>query len=153
MFSTAATIDIDALPEQVWSLIVEPENHPAFDPTSVQILAAEVEEGARIVAYSTLDPDRPFRARITVFSPPRRMEWSARRWFGLLRRSRTFAVEPRDRSGSRFSIREEWSGPLLRLMPQPIDMTGSFAQFCKGLKELAEALPKPRRASGGSASG
>ncbi len=141
-----ATIDIDAAPDIVWAVIIDTENHATFDPTCARVLGGTLEDGARLVAYSTLDPERPFRALVTTFSPPRRMAWSGARWFGLLKRRRSFGIDPLPGNRSRFTIKEDFTGrlagPMRRSLP---DMTEAFAGFCLGLKELAEAMAAVRR--------
>ena len=58
---------------------------------------------------------------------------------GLFKGVRTFSLEPQDGGGTRFHMREEYTGPLLpviwRTMP---DLGPSFQQFARGLKARAE---------------
>lgn len=43
-------------------------------------------------------------------------------------------------TGSRFAVREEFSGPMLGLIEKSLpDMTEPFAALCAGLKNTAEA--------------
>lgn len=144
MRETSSTVDIDASPDTVWKLIGDPENFPTFDPTCVRVLGPAPREGGRLKVYSTLSPDRPFKVRVTTFSPPRRMAWSGGMPFGLLRGVRSFALDPLGGNRTRFTLTETVSGPMLALIQRSLpDMQGAFDGFCRGLRELAEAIRPP----------
>ncbi len=140
MRTDTASIDIDAPIEKVWALVADAPSHPSFDPTCA-FVKGKPQLGTRILYSSTMFPERGIVFRVTGFSPPRRMVWSARSMFGLaLKRTRTFALEPHDRTGTRFTVKEELSGFALSLSRRSLpDLTDAFAGFCRGLKELAEA--------------
>jgi hypothetical protein len=140
MKTYSASIDIDATPAKIWAIITDTPSHPSFDPSCIRIQGGKAEEGAWLRIYTTEGPERGILMRVASFSPGRMMVWAAGSLFGLLRRVRTFAIEERTRGKCRFTLKEEFSGPLLRLAGGSIpDMTGAFEGFCKGLKELAEA--------------
>jgi hypothetical protein len=142
----AATIDIEAPPETVWALVADTEAHSSFDPTSGRIAGGPPEENARLRIHSALRSDKGVRVRVIAFSPPRRMAWRERSAFGLLWGVRSFAVDPLGRGSTRFTISEEFGGPLLPWVERSLpDMTPAFEGFCRGLKELAEAHAPPRR--------
>jgi hypothetical protein len=67
------------------------------------------------------------------------MVWSGGMPLGLFRGVRTFTLSPQGNGTTRFTVREEYTGPLLpmiwRSMP---DLGPSFAQFASGLKARAE---------------
>ena len=138
---SAASIEIAAPAEKVWTMLVSTRDWPAFDPFTVRVEGGKPAEGVRLRHTSTLDPERPFTARVTIFSPPWRMVWTGRRLpFGLLNRTRTFTVEENGRDNCRVELREEFSGPMRRVMARALpDMSEAFEGFCRGLKELAEA--------------
>ena len=57
---------------------------------------------------------------------------------GLFKGVRTFSLTP-DGTTTRFSMREEYSGPLLPLIWRSMpDLGPSFQQFARGLKAQAE---------------
>jgi hypothetical protein len=76
---------------------------------------------------------------VTQFEPGRSMVWSGGMPLGLFKGVRTFTLAP-EGSGTRFTVREDYTGPLLpmiwRSMP---DLGPSFEQFARGLKARAEA--------------
>jgi hypothetical protein len=140
MRENSASIDIDASPDKVWAIIANTPSYPSFDPTCIRVVGGKAAEGVRLRVYSTFSPERAFPVRVTSFSPPRMMVWTGGMPFGLLRGVRTFTIEERGRGRSHFTLREVFSGPMLRLIGRSIpDMTEAFEGFCKGLKELAEA--------------
>ncbi len=58
--------------------------------------------------------------------------------FGLFKGVRTFTLTPKN-DAVEFTIREEFSGPLLPLIGRSIpDMTQDFENFTAGLKAYAE---------------
>ena len=67
------------------------------------------------------------------------MTWSGGMPLGLFKGVRTFTLAPGSDGTTRFTMREEYSGPLLpmiwRSMP---DLGPSFRQFADGLKQHAE---------------
>lgn len=153
MREASASIEIEAPPELVWRIIADPELHPTIDPTTSRVLGLP-DEGARLIVYSTLHPDRALRFRVATFAAPRRMVWRDVRWFGLLKGVRVFALDPLNGPRCRFTLSETWNGPLLRLMGRSIaDQREAFGGFCRGLRDLAEAAVTPPSASAGSASG
>ena len=58
---------------------------------------------------------------------------------GLFNGVRTFTLSPLEGGATRFTMREEYTGPLVPLMWRSMpDLGPSFAQFANGLKERAE---------------
>jgi hypothetical protein len=140
MRTDSASIDIDAPIEKVWAIVASTQSYPSFDP-SCAFVKGMPQLGTRILYASTTFSERGQVFRVTGFSPPRRMVWSATSMFGLaLRRTRTFALEPLERVHTRFTLKEELSGFALSLSRRSLpDLSDAFAGFCRGLKEIAEA--------------
>ncbi len=140
MKAYSTSIDIDATSEKIWAIITDTPSHPSFDPSCIRIQGGRAEEGAWLRIYATDGPERGMLMRVTSFSPGRMMVWTSRLPFGLVQRVRAFAIEELGRGKCRFTLKEEFSGPMLRLAGRSItDLTESFEGFCRGLKELAEA--------------
>jgi hypothetical protein len=71
--------------------------------------------------------------------PPEEMTWTGGMPLGLFTGVRTFRLESSDGS-TRFTMREQYSGPLVGLMSGSIpDLQPSFERFVNGLKARAEA--------------
>jgi hypothetical protein len=95
--------------------------------------------GEKIKVVSKVNPGRTFPVKVTEFTPGKRMTWSGGMPLGLFKGVRTFTLAPGTDGATRFTVREEYTGPLLpmiwRSMP---DLGPSFRQFANGLKQRAE---------------
>jgi hypothetical protein len=67
------------------------------------------------------------------------MTWSGGMPLGLFKGVRTFTLSPQGNESTKFTVREEYTGPMLpmiwRSMP---DLGPSFEKFAVGLKNRAE---------------
>jgi hypothetical protein len=135
-YDAAATID--APPEAVWSILTDAPAYAQWD-SGVQRVEGTIAPGEKIKVVSEANPGRAFPVKVTGFEPGRSMVWSGGMPLGLFKGVRTFTLAP-EGSGTRFTMREEYTGPLLpmiwRSMP---DLGPSFEQFARGLKARAEA--------------
>jgi len=129
---------IDAPPEAVWAVLTDAAAYPGWD-SGVTRVEGTIAPGETIKVHSEASPGRAFPVKVTAFDAPRRMVWTGGMPLGLFRGVRTFTLVPRD-GGTHFTMREEFSGPLLpvigRTMP---DLGPSFRRFADGLKRRAEA--------------
>jgi hypothetical protein len=134
-----AEADIDAAPEAVWGVLADVGAYPSWD-SGVKSVEGTVAGGARLKVLSEANPGRAFPVTVTELDPTRKMVWSGGMPLGLFRGVRTFTLEPRaDGRGTRFHMREEYTGPLLPLIWRSMpDLGPSFAQFAEGLKARAE---------------
>jgi len=88
---------------------------------------------------SRANPGRAFPVKVTDFTPGQRMTWSGGMPLGLFKGVRTFTLAPGSDGTTRFTMREEYTGPLLPLIWRSMpDLGPSFRQFADGLKERAE---------------
>ncbi len=136
----SASTTIHASPETIWRILTDAPNYPAWDPWVIRI-EGSIAPGQRIVAYNKINPNRAFPARVSAFQARQRMTWTGGMPLGLFTGTRTFALVPRadDKSAVDFTLREVYSGLLLPLFAGSIpDLTQSFADFVKGLKQYAE---------------
>jgi hypothetical protein len=129
---------IAAPPERVWEILTDAPAYAEWD-SGVQKVDGRIAPGEKIKVVSEANPGRAFPVKVTQFEPARAMEWSGGMPLGLFKGVRTFTLTP-ENGTTRFSMREEYSGPLLpmiwRSMP---DLGPSFEQFARGLKARAEA--------------
>lgn len=136
VFSASTTIH--ASPEAIWQILTDAPNYPAWDP-GVDRIEGIIAQGERVTAYTKRQPDRGFPATVTEFVPGQRMTWTGGMPFGLFKGVRTFTLSENGDGGSDFSLREEFSGPLLRLFGGSLpDLNQTFAEFAAGLKARAE---------------
>ena len=133
-----ATVEIQASPETIWAILTDAAGYRAWD-SGVERVDGRIAPGEKITVRSQANPGRAFPVKVTEFDPRRRMTWSGGMPLGLFKGVRTFTLASGGDGSTRFTMREEYSGPLLpmiwRSMP---DLGPSFRQFANGLKERAE---------------
>lgn len=129
--------DIDAPAERVWALLTDAAGYTSWNPTTIS-LNGSIAQGETISLVTTVDPKRTFKLKVAELSPPHRMVWSDGMPLGLFRGTRTYLVSERG-DGCRFTMTEEFTGPLAPLITKAIpDLTDSFVQIADGLKTAAE---------------
>jgi hypothetical protein len=132
-----STALIAAPADTVWAVLADAPGYADWDSGVVRVEGA-IAPGERIKVVSEANPKRAFPVTVTELAPGERMVWSGGMPLGLFKGVRTFTLRPED-GATRFTMREEYSGPLLapiwRSMP---DLGPSFEQFAQGLKARAE---------------
>jgi len=137
MKSYDAEATITAPPETVWAILTDAPGYAAWD-SGVQRVEGTIAPGEKLKVVSEANPGRAFPVKVTTFEPAQAMTWSGGMPLGLFKGVRTFSLTP-DGATTRFSMREEYSGPLLPLIWRSMpDLGPSFQQFARGLKAQAE---------------
>jgi hypothetical protein len=138
MKSYDATAEIKASPDAVWAILTDAPGYQTWDSGIVRV-EGTIAPGEKIKVVSKANPGRTFPVKVTEFAPGERMTWSGGMPLGLFKGVRTFRLAPVADGTTRFTMREEYTGPLLpmiwRSMP---DLGPSFRQFANGLKQHAE---------------
>lgn len=128
---------IAAEPAVVWATLTDGDTLVAAG-TGIQRIDGVIASGATFTLWSAAAPGRGFRTTVTATDPPHRMVWRGGLPAGLFRGVRTFTLAPVD-GGTDFTMREEFSGPLLpvvwRTMP---DLQPSFDAFAEALARTSE---------------
>jgi hypothetical protein len=138
MKSYEASAIIDASPHAIWTVLTDAPGYQTWDSGVVRV-EGRIAPGERIKVYSAVNPGRAFPVRVSEFRPGERMQWSGGMPLGLFRGVRTFTLTQLGRQ-TRFTMREEFSGPMLPLIWRSMpDLGPSFNQFANGLKARAEA--------------
>ena len=133
-----ASATIEASPAAVWAVLVDASDYPNWDSGVVSV-EGRVALGEKIKVVSAANPGRAFPVKVAEFSPASRMVWAGGMPLGLFKGVRTFTLTP-DGASTRFTMREEYTGPLLGMIWKSIpDLGPSFQQFADGLKARAEA--------------
>ena len=133
-----AEATIGAPPEAVWPILTDAPAYPSWNPSVIE-LHGQIAEGEKIKIKSTSDPKRAYAVKVAELDEPRRMVWRGGMPLGLFKGMRTFTLEP-EGEGTRFHMREEFTGPMLPLIWRSMpDMQPAFDQFVAGLKEKAES--------------
>jgi hypothetical protein len=138
MKSYEASATIEAAAEAIWTVLTDGAGYSSWDSGVVRV-DGRIAPGQRITVVSEANPGRAFPVKVTDFDPGRRMTWSGGMPLGLFKGVRTFTLSPGEDGTTRFTMREEYSGPLLPLIWRSMpDLGPSFRQFASGLKQRAE---------------
>jgi hypothetical protein len=133
-----AEATIEAPPERIWAILTDAPAYAQWD-NGVKRLDGTIAPGEKLKITSELDPKRAHPIKVTEFEPSRRMAWTGGMPLGLFKGVRTFTLTP-DGSATRFTMREEFTGPLLPMIWKSLpDLGPAFQQFARGLKATAEA--------------
>jgi hypothetical protein len=136
--SYEASSTINASPEAIWAILTDAPGYAAWDSGVVGV-EGTVAPGEKIKVTSEANPKRAFGVKVTEFEPGRSMTWSGGMPLGLFKGVRTFRLAP-ENGATRFTMREEYTGPLLPLIWKSMpDLGPSFEEFARGLKEKAES--------------
>jgi hypothetical protein len=141
---------IRATPETIWEILTDGPSYSTWDNGVVRV-EGRILSGETIKVVSEANPDRTFPVKVSGWQPGVSMEWSGGLPLGLFRGVRTFSLTPAGDGTTAFTVREEYTGPLLGLMWRSIpDLGPSFAKFADGLKQHAEARAADAQPSGGT---
>jgi hypothetical protein len=140
MKSYEASSAIDASPDEVWAVLTDGARYSDWD-SGVDKVEGSIAPGSKIKVFSQVSPGRAFPVTVSEFEPGRMMRWTGGMPLGLFRGVRTYSLTPQEGGGTRFTMREEYTGPLLPLIWRSMpDLGPSFAQFANGLKSRAEGV-------------
>ena len=132
--------DIDAPPPTVWDVLTDGSGYTSWS-SGVERLEGSIAAGNRIKVFSEVSPGRAFPVTVSLDADTHTMTWTGGMPLGLFKGVRTFSVSPRD-GGSHFRMREEFTGPMLKLIWRSMpDLGPSFRTFADGLKVEAESKP------------
>lgn len=138
-FRTA--IDIHAPPESVWSVVSRPDQFPDWSSGVLRVDGAGegASVGQKIRIESVANPGKSFPVTVVEVDPPHRMVLRGGMPLGLFTGTRTYQLEPLDDARTRFTMNEDYTGPLAGLVTRSIpDLQPSFDTFAAGLKDLVE---------------
>ena len=141
MKSFESAVDIDAPAAAVWAVLVDVARWPHWD-SGVLDVTGTVAPGAKVAVRVAANPGRAFPVRVVRLDAPTAMTWRGGMPLGLFTGTRTYRLTPTD-GGTRFVMREEYTGPMAGLVTRSIpDLQPSFEQFAAGLKARVEG-PAP----------
>ena len=132
-----ATAVIDASPEQVWRVLIDAAAWPDWNSGVIKV-DGQVAPGEKLSIAVAINPGRSFPVRVVTLAEPERMVFRGGMPLGLFTGERTYTVR-REGNRTRFSMREQSTGPLAPLIFKSIpDLGPSFQQFADGLKKQTE---------------
>jgi hypothetical protein len=134
-----ATADIRATPDAIWAILTDAANLSNWD-SGVEKVEGKIAPGETIKVFVKVNPGRAFPVKVIEFVPGQKMVWSGGMPLGLFKGVRTYTLSPQGEGTTRFTMREEYTGPLLPMIWRSIpDLGPSFQQFASGLKSRAES--------------
>jgi hypothetical protein len=134
-----ATADIAATPDAIWTILTDAPNLSNWD-SGVERVEGTIAPGETIKVFVKVNPGRAFPVKVTEFVPGQKMVWSGGMPLGLFKGVRTYTLSPQGNGRTKFTMREEYTGPLLPMIWRSIpDLGPSFQQFASGLKSRAES--------------
>jgi hypothetical protein len=134
-----ATADITATPDAIWAILTDAPNLSNWD-SGVERVEGKIAPGETIKVFVKVNPGRAFPVKVTEFVAGQKMVWSGGMPLGLFKGVRTYTLSPQGNGVTRFTMREEYTGPLLPMIWRSIpDLGPSFQQFASGLKSRAES--------------
>ncbi len=123
---------VDAEPAEVWSVLVDAASWPSWD-SGVESVDGTVALGNRITIRSAVAPGRSFPVTVSTFEPPHRLVFTGGMPLGLFRGVRTYTLTA-ENGGTRFRMREEYTGPMLPMIWKSMpDLQPSFDRFAAGI--------------------
>jgi len=134
-FSIQTSTDIDASPAVVWSVLTDSEAYAEWTPSPIVV------DGDLAVGATVALPDDT--ARVVELDNGTRMVWETTTGvIGLFDGSRTFALEPLDGGGTRFTQSEELRGIVVPFVSGSLrdDVAPGFHEMNAALRERAEGL-------------
>lgn len=133
-----ASVTIAATPDAVWAVLSDGAGWSSWD-SGVDAVEGRIAPGERITIRSQAAPGRAFPVNVTVFETQKQLTFGGGMPLGLFRGVRTYTLFP-DSGSTAFHMREEYTGPLLRLIWRSMpDLGPSFEQFARGLKQRVES--------------
>ena len=134
-----ATSTIEASPDAIWAILTDAPNYTEWD-SGVERVEGHIALGETIKVFSKVNPGRAFPVKVTELTPGQKMVWSGGMPLGLFKGVRTFTLSPQGDGATKFTMREEYTGPLLPLLWRSMpDLGPSFEQFATGLKSRVES--------------
>ncbi len=133
-----ATSVIAAGPEAVWAVLADGAGWAGWD-SGVEAVEGRLAAGETIKIRTKAAPGRVFPVTVTTFEPPVRLRFDGGMPLGLFRGVRTYGLSANPDGGTTFHVREQYTGPLLRLIWRSMpDLGPSFDRFAAGLKVRVE---------------
>ena len=143
MHEISTEIEIDATPEQVWSILMDFSAYPQWNPF-IRSISGVVKIGERlnIFVQPTGEKGMKFRPTILVSAPKQELRWLGLFLLpGIFDGEHYFQIEEISQDRVRFIQGEKFSGLLVGLYKSKLDggTTSGFIAMNQALKLLAEA--------------
>lgn len=131
----SVSIDIQAKPERVWSLLTNAADMPRWNST-VSSVDGTVGPGEQLALKVPISK-RTFKVKVDTFEPPRRLVWSDGN--AIFRGVRTYTLTTNGNGTTIFAMEEVFTGVMLPLIARSLPpFKPVFEQYAADLKKEAE---------------
>ncbi|MDH3261461.1 MAG: SRPBCC domain-containing protein [Acidimicrobiia bacterium] len=128
---------IDGTPDEVWQVLSDGPAFVSWDSGIVNF-EGDIALGNKVKLFSEVSPERAFPLKVDVMDRPNKLIFKGGMPLGLFKGVRTYTLSP-EGAGTKFHMREEFSGPLLNMIWKSMpDLQPSFEKFANGLKTKVE---------------
>jgi len=135
--TTAVTVDIQASPDIVWTILTNAKEFPRWNST-VSGIEGEIREGERLRVHAP-GTKRTFTPKVSDVAPNQHMTWASGA-SGIFRGVRTFELHAVDGSTG-FTMTERFSGLMFALARRSLpDFRPIFEAYAADLKREAERV-------------
>jgi uncharacterized protein YndB with AHSA1/START domain len=132
-----ASAVINAAPDQVWRVLSDIAAWPTWN-SGVTKVDGRLALGEKLSITVEANPGRAFPVRVATLTEPELIVLRGGMPLGLFVGERTYTLEA-EHGGTRFTMREQYTGPLAGMIFKSIpDLGPSFRRFADGLREQAE---------------
>lgn len=132
---------IHAPPDVVWAVLTDGPAFTAWNSTVVSLDGA-IALGETIDLVSKVDEKRTFHLTVSEFTPSSRMVWEDGN--NVFKGVRTFTLAPTDDGGTAFTMKEAFTGSLIKAIAKKLpDFGPSFDAFAADLAREAERRAPP----------
>jgi hypothetical protein len=139
MRSYEAGSEISATADEVWAVLSDVDGWAGWDSGIVSV-DGRLAAGEKVKIVSNAAPGRAFAVKVTELRPAEHVELRGGMPLGLFRGVRTYDLQPAAGAGTRFRMREVYTGPMLPLIWRSMpDLQPSFDHFARGLKQRVES--------------
>ncbi len=135
---TSVSIDINADPSIIWTLLTTASDYPRWNSTIISI-DGNIALGEKIKLKSTLDSTRTFKLKVTEFETNNKLIW------GDGQGSRIYTITNNGNGTVTFSMSEKIGGLMFPMYAKMIpSFDQSFEQFVSDLKKESETIMEAR---------
>jgi uncharacterized protein YndB with AHSA1/START domain len=131
---TSVTIEIEAEPAIIWSLLTKASDYSRWNST-VTSIEGNIALGEKIKLKSTLDSKRTFKLKVKVFEAEKKLIW------GDGQGNRVYTITKNGNGTVTFSMTEKIGGLMFPMYAKMIpSFDQSFEQFVNDLKKESETI-------------
>jgi hypothetical protein len=132
-----SSIDINASPEEIWSVLTDFANFHSWNPF-MRWIKGDLRKGAKLEVriQPTGARGTTFKPTVLNVDPPRELRWIGHLWIkGLFDGEHILRIEPIGNDKARFYQKEIFNGLFVRLLAKGLDK-----DTLRGFNEMNEAL-------------